>query len=226
MLNNTYYMYLVCWRMISRAADEMIFNHSWWKCHTASELGMDHSTGPILVWFWHFMPLHCIALHHWSKGTQGSSRSHRHVTSPCRRTQDAGYLNYPAPGTPVLAVTTDVRPTVNQLGIILQSLNRVRDGTRGMCQAGWKFCLNKCNFTKCSCGNRISHSCIFCLFMSLMMGWINYTCHGEFTHFSGYTHIQCWSALCGIGLCGIAQTQLIPINLRAEHFEFEHCEAV
>ena len=39
--------------------------------------------------------------------------------------------------------------------------------------------------------------------MSLMMACIKYTCHGEFTHFSGYTHIQCWPALCGIGLCGI-----------------------
>ena len=35
------------------------------------------------------------------------------------------------------------------------------------------------------------------------MASINYTCHGEFTHFSGYTHIQCRSASCGIGLCGI-----------------------
>ena len=77
-----------------------------------------------------------------------------------------------------------------------------------MCQAGWKFCLNKCKFTECFLWkyrheNRICHSCNICLFMSLMMVWINYTCHEEFTHLSGYTHIQCWSALCGIGLCGI-----------------------
>ena len=111
MLNNTYCMYLVCSRIMSRVSDEMFFNYSWWKCHTASELGkdqMDHSTGPILVWFWHLMALHCIAPS-WSKGPQGSSRSHRDMWL----NNAAGYLNYPS-CTPVPAVTTDVRPAVSR----------------------------------------------------------------------------------------------------------------
>ena len=118
MLNNTYY--LVCGRMISRAADEIFFDYSWWKCHTASQLGkdqMDHSTGPILVWFWHFMALHYIAPFR-SKGPQGSSRCSRMLTI---LTTPSWY--------PCACCNHRCQTRAHQLGIILQSLNRVRDGT-------------------------------------------------------------------------------------------------
>ena len=166
MPNNAYY--LLCSRMISRAADETFFNYSWWKCHTASELGkdqMDHSTGPILVWFWHFMALHCIAP---SKGPQGSSRSHKHVTSPCSRT--LAILTTPS-WYPCACCNYRCQTSGHQLGIILQSLNRVRDGTRGMCQAGWKFCLNECKFTKCSWGNILMKT------EYVTVGIVVYSCH-------------------------------------------------
>ena len=160
MLNNTYY--LVCGRMISRAADEIFFDYSWWKCHTASELGkdqMDHSTGPILVWFWHFMALHYIAPSR-SKGPQGSSRCSRMLT----------ILITPS-WYPCSCCNHRCQTRAHHLGIILQSLNRVRDGTRGMCQAGWKFCLNKCEFTKCSRGNILMKT------EYATVGIVVYSCH-------------------------------------------------
>ena len=70
--------------------------------------------------------------------------------------------------------------------------------------------------------NRISHSWNICLFMSLVMARINYTRHGEFTHFSGYPHIQCWPALCGIGLCGIGSGVLYWSMPGTWVFDFNH----
>ena len=153
MLNNTYY--LVNSRMISRAADEMFFNHSWWKCNTASELGkyqMDHSTGLILVWFWHFIALHCIAPSHLGPRVHKGQVDHTGMWLPCSRM--LAILTTPS-WYPCACCNQRCQTSGHQMGIILQSLNRVRDGTRGMCQAGWKFCLNKCNLTKCSWGNII-----------------------------------------------------------------------
>ena len=100
------------------------------------------------------LTLYGIALHYIapsrSMGPQGSSRAHRHVTSPCSRM--LAILTTPSLYTCVCC-NHICQTRGHQLGIILQSLNRVRDETRGMCQAGRKFCLNKCKFTKCSCGN-------------------------------------------------------------------------
>ena len=105
----------------------------------------------VLVQFWSGSGTlwHCIA-QPWSKGPQGPSRSLRHVTSPCSRM--LAVLPSPS-GYPCACCNHRCQTSGYQLGIILQSLNRVRDGTRGMCQAGWKFCLNKCKFTKCPSGN-------------------------------------------------------------------------
>ena len=108
----------------------------------------------VLVQFWSGSGTlcHCIAPSR-SKGPQGSSRSQRHVTSPCSRM--LAILTTPS-WYPCTCCNHRCQTRGHQLGIILQSLNRVRDGTRGMPQAGWKFCLNKCKFTKCSCGNIVT----------------------------------------------------------------------
>ena len=110
----------------------------------------------VLVQFWSGSGTlwHCIALH-CTISVQGSTRV-KWITQACDFTikQDAGYLNYPS-WYPCACCNHRCQTSVHQLGIKLQSLNRVRDGTRGMCQAGWKFCLNKCKFKKCSWGNSV-----------------------------------------------------------------------
>ena len=62
------------------------------------------NSGLVLVHYG--IALHCIAPSR-SKGPQGSSGSHKHVTSPLSRM--LAILTTP-PGIPVPAVTTDVRP--------------------------------------------------------------------------------------------------------------------
>ena len=114
--------------------------------------------------------LHCIKPSR-SKGPQGSSRSHKHVTSPCSRM--LAILTTPS-WYPCAYCNHRCQTSGHQLGIIIQSLNRVRDGTRGMCQAGWMFCLNKCKFTKCSWRNIVMKTeyvtiLIVFLLKSLMM---------------------------------------------------------
>ena len=156
MLNNTYYR--VYSGMISR-----------WKWRIASKLGkdqMDHTTGPILVWFWYFMVLHCIApsrskVH---KGRVDHTGMWLHHAAGC-------WLSYPPSWYPCACCNHRCQTRGHQLGIILQSLNLVRDGKRGICQAGWKFCLNNCKFTKCSWGNILMKT------EYATVGKVVYSCH-------------------------------------------------